>query len=431
MARERFLIKGLGGAQALSGSIAVKGAKNAALKALASSILFEDGITLNNVPDIEDVKRMNDILSALGVVVSNKKEGEYALSVPGTLATDLPVDLAQKMRASIVLTGPILSRFGKVSFPHPGGCVIGERPIDLFLSGFEAMGARVTRESDRYTLFVPDGRLSGTSIFFKKPSVTATETLIMAATLAKGETIIKNAAREPEIGILADFLNSCGARIRGAGDANIYIEGGGLLSGVRDVFHTPSDRIETGSFLILGALAGVNFEIKNCNPKHVEALTEILRQVGVAVDVGKNSIMLSKNAHPSSLTSVDIETREYPGFPTDLQAPMTVFLTQTSGQSLVFETIFEGRLSYVEELVRMGADIKALDPHRVIVRGPKALKGREMESPDLRAGLAFVIAAIVAKGDSVIHNVYNIDRGYEKIEERLRGVGVDIKRIGP
>ena len=426
----KFLIQGLGGKQELSGSIRVMGAKNAALKALAASLLFEDGITLKNVPDIEDVKRMNDILSLIGVRVSQKRGGEFVLSVTDALKTDLPTDLAQKMRASIVLTGPLLGRFGKVSFPHPGGCVIGERPIDLFLSGFEAMGAHVSNKDDRYTLTVPEGKLHGATIFFKKPSVTATETLMMAATLAEGETIIKNAAKEPEIPILANFLNSCGARIRGGGEDEIHIIGGGLLSGGRDTFYTPPDRIETGSFLILGALCGYDFEITQCNPAHVEALVEVLRQSGVVMDIGKNSISIHGNKHEGQFRSVNIETREYPGFPTDLQAPMTVFLTQTNGQSLVFETIFEGRLQYVDELIRMGAHIQLCDPHRVIVRGPSTLKGREMESPDLRAGLAFVIAAIVAKGESVIHNVYNIDRGYERIEERLQKIGVNIKRIG-
>lgn len=425
---DRFIIKGLGGERVLSGSIAVKGAKNAALKALAASILFSDGVRLTNVPHIEDVKQMNDILSYLGVRVSGGKTGEYVLSVQDKLIMNLPTDLAQKMRASIVLSGPLLARFGSVSFPHPGGCVIGKRPIDFFIEGFEQMGARHVYKDGRYTLTVIGGKLRGADIFLKKPSVTATETLMMAAILARGKTIIKNAAREPEIASLADFLNKCGASIRGAGEATIEIEGGGLLHSGNNVYHTPPDRIEAGSFLILGALAGKEFEIKNCNPSHIEILTKVLRRAGVIMDIEKNSIILHDNEHSSAFHSVDIETREYPGFPTDLQAPMTVFLTQVNGQSLVFETIFEGRLAYVEELTRMGAAIQTCDPHRVIVSGPSALKGREMESPDLRAGLAFVIAAIIADRLSTIHNVYNIDRGYERIEERLQGVGVDIKR---
>ncbi|MDP3726214.1 MAG: UDP-N-acetylglucosamine 1-carboxyvinyltransferase [bacterium] len=427
----KFIIEGVGGKRTLFGSIPVLGAKNAALKMLAASILFTDEIQLENIPDIEDVKRMNDILSHLGAHISQKTNdhSKYYISIPNTFSTDLPIELANKLRASIVLSGPLLARFGRVSFPHPGGCVIGERPIDFFIEGFEAMGARMARDGEIYMLTVPSKKLQGATIFFKKPSVTATETLMMAGVLASGKTILKNAAREPEIPILADFLNKCGARIKGAGESVIEIMGGGLLHSKGTVYQTPPDRIETGSFLILGALAGKDFTITHCDPSHIEMLINMLRGVGVNMEITKNSITVNKNASPKEFSSLNIETREYPGFPTDLQAPMTVFLTQTSGQSLVFETIFEGRLAYVEELSRMGADIQVCDPHRVIVQGPTPLKGREMESPDLRAGLAFIIAAIVGNGTSVIHNIYNIDRGYERIEERLRGVRVDIKRI--
>ena len=287
----------------------------------------------------------------------------------------------------------------------------------------------MVRENDRYILRAPNGKLYGATIILKKPSVTATETLMMAAILAVGETVIKNAAREPEISALANFLNACGANVRGAGESEIHIIGGDTLTMGENIFHTPPDRIEAGSFLILGALAGKKFEIKNCEPLHMQGIIDILRRMGVAMDVGKDSIVLLENSHPSLLSKARIKTREYPGFPTDLQAPMTVLLTQTKGESHVHETIFEGRLAYTDELLRMGADIEMRSPSRAVVRGPRALVGQELRSPDLRAGLAFIIAAIVAKGRSVIHNVYNIDRGYERIEERLRGVGVNIKRV--
>jgi len=426
---DKFLITGLGGRRKLSGSIEVKGAKNAALKALAASMLFDDGIVLKNVPDIEDVKRMNDILMSIGVSVVTSKYGEYTLSIPQKPKTDLPTGLAQKMRASIVLSGPLLSRFGAVSFPHPGGCVIGERPIDLFLDGFTKMGAQCSYKEKRYILKVPHGVLQGASIVFKKPSVTATETLMMAATHARGKTVLKNAAQEPEVVALSEFLNTCGAQIKGAGTSTIEIIGEKTLRSGRAKYQTPPDRIEAGSFLILGALAARDLEIKNCNPLHMEMLIETLKHAGVNIEVGRDSVLV-RHSTPVRFQPIDIETREYPGFPTDLQAPMTIFLTQAYGESHVFETIFEGRLSYVPDLIQMGAQIDVLDTHRIIVHGPVVLSGREVESPDLRAGLAFIVAAIVAKGKSVIHNVYNIDRGYEKVEERLREIGVGIERIG-
>jgi len=385
-------------------------------------------MTLKRVPQIEDIKQISDILRHLGAKVK-ERQGKHRIAIPVNIKTDLSDDLAKKIRASIVLTGPILARFGRVSFPHPGGCVIGERPIDLFLDGYKKMGAVLRQTSGSYILTVPLGKLKGATIFFRKPSVTATETLMMAAILANGKTIIKNAAREPEIEHLAAFLNTCGARIKGVGTETIEILGTPLLENRDSAYTVLPDRIETGSFLILGALLGEELEIRNCNPIHVETLIETLRAVGVSIEVYKDRLIVRGNPHPKKFTSMDIETREYPGFPTDLQAPTVVFLTQTNGASLVFETVFGGRLSYVGDLVRMGARIDVCDTHRIIVRGPVKLYGRELESPDLRAGLAFVIAAIVAKGTSVIHNVYNIDRGYERIEERLQKIGVNIQRI--
>jgi len=426
---DKFIIKGLGGKRALSGNIDIKGAKNAALKAFAASVLFRSGLILKRVPQIEDIKQISDILLHLRAKVKERQKAHH-IAVSLNTKTDLPDYLAKKIRASIVLTGPILARFGHVSFPHPGGCVIGERPIDLFLDGYQKMGAVLRQTSGTYILTVPLGKLKGATIFFRKPSVTATETLMMAAILANGKTVIKNAAREPEIEHLAAFLNTCGARIKGVGTETIEILGTPLLENRDRAYTILPDRIETGSFLILGALLGEELEIRNCNPVHVETLIETLRAVGVSIEVHKDKLIVRGNPYPKKFTSMDIETREYPGFPTDLQAPTVVFLTQTSGSSLVFETIFGGRLSYIDDLVRMGARIDVCDPHRIIVHGPAKLYGRELESPDLRAGLAFVIAAIVANGTSVIHNVYNIDRGYERIEERLQKIGVNIKRVG-
>lgn len=430
-----FVIKGFGGERKLSGKVSITGAKNAALKAIASTVLFRDTVTLTNIPEINDTFRMFDLLKDMGADVvevygraANKlirKHGVYTVSIPRGFATELSPGIAKRMRSSIVLTGPVLARYGKVSFPHPGGCVIGARPLDLFVDGFEKMGAKVSVKEDSYVVEAKDG-LKGAEFFLKNQSVTVTETFMMAGVLAKGSTIIKNAAMEPEIADLAQFLNKCGAKIVGAGTPTITIKGGKLLTGARKPYKTMPDRIEAGSFLVLGALASRELHITNCNPAHLESPIELLRSAGVSIETKKTEIIVRA---PSKIRAVDVKTHEYPGFPTDLQAPMTVLLTQAEGESKVFETIFEGRLNYTESLSAMGASITMMDPHRVIVHGKSELRGRKLMSPDLRAGLAFVIAAVVAKGESVIHNVdTTIDRGYEDIENRLRAIGVEIER---
>lgn len=421
-----LVIKGFGGERKIHGTVRVTGAKNAALKAIAATVLFRDTVTLNNIPKINDVEKMFDLLHDMGAEITKTKRGTYTVSIARGFSTDLSPGIAKHMRASVVLTGPVLARYGKVSFPHPGGCVIGARPLDLFVSGFEKMGAKVVVKDGTYVVEAKGG-LRGAEFFLKNQSVTVTETFMMAGVLAKGTTVIKNAAMEPEIADLAEFLNKCGAKIAGAGTPTITIKGGKLLSGKGHPYKTMPDRIEAGSFLVLGALAARELHITNCNPAHLESPIEILRNAGVAIEIKKTEIIVRA---PSHIKPVDIKTHEYPGFPTDLQAPMTVFLTQADGESKVFETIFEGRLNYTEALTAMGASITMMDPHRVLVRGKTELHGRKLESPDLRAGLAFVIAAIVAKGESVIHNVdTTIDRGYEDIDGRLRAIGVDINRV--
>lgn len=428
---DKFLIKGLNNKKILSGKIRVNGAKNAILKAIASSVLFEDGFKMTNIPAIEDVKRMFEIVGKLGVKVEKTGGENYSIDTKKIKGTDLDREIAERLRASIVLTGPLLARFGKVSFPVPGGCVIGARAIDFFIEGFEKMGASIEFKNNRYLIKAKGKKLKGMEMFLKAPSVTVTETFMMAGILAEGKTILKNTAQEPEIKHLADFLISCGAKIKGAGTTQIEITGGELLKGKNKIYKAIPDRIETGSFLLLGSLCADNLEITNCDPDNVGILISILKDAGVPLEINKSSIKIKNNSKIKNkeFKSVNIKTKEYPGFPTDLQAPMIIFLTQATGESLVFETIFEGRLNYVEDLVRMGADIRMLDPHRVIVKGPSTLRGRNMESPDLRGGLAFIIASIIAKGESIIENAYFVDRGYEKIEKRLRGIGVDISRI--
>lgn len=455
---DRFFIRGLAGTRELAGTIPVSGAKNAALKVMASALLFRDEVRMENVPEIEDVKRMSDLLADLGCKVApgmqtstrrGLKRGSPAFvkaSVGGhrltircsdKLRTELSPDISKRMRSSIVLAGPLLARFGEVSLPHPGGCVIGERPIDFFIDGFRALGATFTvggaPNAKMYRFRVRGGKLRGAHIFLKNPSVTATETFLMAAVLAEGTTTIENAAIEPEIADLAAFLNRSGARIEGVGTSQLRIRGlagSALLRARGAVYTTMPDRIEAGSFIILGALCAKKLRVEGCEPRHLGALLDALSSAGVSLEVGKRHVTVRSTAsRPPRFRAVNIKTHEYPGFPTDLQAPMTVFLTQASGESLVFETIFEGRLNYAEALTGMGADITPMDPHRILVKGPAALRGKKLESPDLRAGLAFIIAAAAARGSSYIHNVYNIDRGYERIEERLSRVGLHIRRL--
>jgi UDP-N-acetylglucosamine 1-carboxyvinyltransferase len=428
--KEKFLIKGLAGKKKLNGTITVGGSKNTALKLLASTLLFKDTVLFENIPDIADTRRIIELLDDLGAEVERTGVGSYSINTKGIKTGSLQTEIAKRLRASIVFTGPLLARFGKVSFPHPGGCVIGERPIDLFLQSFKKMGAKIEEKEGEYIVSAPKG-LRGAEIVFKIVSVTGTETLLMAAVLAKGKTILRNAALEPEVKHLGDFLIRSGAKIKGIGTSVIEIEGGGLLKVDGKVYLVPPDRIEAGSFLILGALAANNLEIKNCVPEELSVPIDMLRQSGVKIRTTKNKIILANNGkiENRNLKGIQVKTHEYPGFPTDLQAPMTVYLTQVSGDSLVFETIFEGRLSYTEDLVRMGGNILMLDPHRVMVKGPRPLRGRELESPDLRAGLAFLIAAIVAKGESILNNVEYVDRGYEAIEKRLRPLGVKIDRV--
>ena len=415
----KFIING---GKKLSGVIEVRGAKNAALKLFAASLLTKKPVKLTNVPEVEDVSRMSELLRGLGAKVDHVRNGEYRIVTDNINSTSINPEIAKKLRASIVLVGPLLARIGKVAFPHPGGCVIGERPIDVFIDGFKAMGAKLSSNGGIYEISAK--RLKGGKFVFHNVSVTGTETMMMTAVLAKGITILKNCACEPEIESLADFLNLCGAKIKGAGTHTIIVSGVSRLKG--GTCRIIPDRIEAGSFALLAAASGSSIKIKNCDPSHLDSLLNFFKKAGINFKTSSDSMELNPS---DKIQAFGIKTREYPGFPTDLQAPLCVLLTQSEGQALVHETIYEGRLAWTEELKRMGADILNLDPHRVEIRGPTKLRGREIESPDLRAGMAYVIAALCAEGESIINNVYQIDRGYEKIEERLQKIGADIKRI--
>ncbi|KKW45956.1 MAG: UDP-N-acetylglucosamine 1-carboxyvinyltransferase [Candidatus Liptonbacteria bacterium RIFCSPLOWO2_01_FULL_56_20] len=418
----KFVVRG---GKKLRGEIEVKGAKNSALKAQAASLLFETPVEIGNLPQIEDVSRMNELLTDIGVQAEVRGERGLRLHAASVRRTELNKDIAERLRASIVLAGPLLVRAGRAVFPHPGGCVIGKRPIDAFLDGWKSFGAKIKEGAGFYE--IKASSLRGTDFTFRKVSVTGTETLMMTAALARGKTILRNTACEPEIPSLAEFLNRSGAHIKGAGTPVVEIEGtGGKLLRASGAFTVIPDRIEAGSLLVLAAALGSKVAITHCNPEHLSVLISTLRDIGVPLETGPDRVSVRE---PRTLESIDMQTREYPGFPTDLQAPFAVLMTQAQGQSMIFETVFDGRLNYIEELNRMGARIVMCDPHRILVHGPTALQGREVESPDLRAGLAFVIAALVARGESHIKNVYQIDRGYEKIDERLRKLGADIERI--
>ncbi|MBD3360070.1 MAG: UDP-N-acetylglucosamine 1-carboxyvinyltransferase [Candidatus Buchananbacteria bacterium] len=415
---EKYIINGN---NQLSGEIKVAGAKNLALKIFPATILSDQPCLIKNVPEIEDTLRLWEIMEDLGVKIEKNQTGQYTVSTKNITKTELNNELVKKLRASIMLAGPMLARFGQVTLAHPGGCIIGKRPIDLFLEGFKKLGAEMIDNGETYTLKAD--KLIGNKIILPQISVTVTENLMMAATLAQGTTQIKNAAMEPEIKALADYLNQQGAKITGAGTPEITIEGVEKLNAGE--FKIIPDRIETGTFTILGLITNSNIKITDCQPEHIENLLYSLKKANAQLEIGSDYIITK----PSKLIATNIITHEYPGFPTDLQAPFTVLMTQAKGLSLIHETIFDGRLFYTDILNQMGANIIMCDPHRIVIQGPTQLYGRNVVSPDLRAGIALVLAALAAQGTTVIENIYQINRGYENITERLQKLGADIKQI--
>lgn len=409
------------GGYPLSGSIAVMGAKNEALKVMAATLLSDKPCLITNLPKIEDVHRMAEILTAIGVVVKESDAGTE-ISPASLTTTSLPPKLVNRIRASVMLVGPLLARHGEVVFPHPGGCQIGQRPIDIFLEGFRALGANVEDLGEAYRFSAK--RLTGSTIVFRRVSVTATEAMMMTATLAQGTTILKNAAMEPEIPALADYLNAHGARISGAGTSTITIEGVDELS-AGPITLIP-DRAEAGTFAILGLITNSDLTITGVEPAHLENLWLHLEKAGANIEINGSTVRTTKH---NGLKATNITTHEYPGFITDLQAPYTILMTQANGLSLIHETIFEGRLFYTDLLNSMGANIIMCDPHRVVVNGPTKLRGRYLTSPDLRAGMALILAGLVADGTTTIDNAYQVDRGYERIVERLQALGARIERV--
>ncbi|MEI7690629.1 MAG: UDP-N-acetylglucosamine 1-carboxyvinyltransferase [bacterium] len=412
----------INGPTKLSGEISVCGSKNAALKIIPASILSKETITINNLPDIEDISRSLELIEYLGAKVS-RSGSVCKINTENITKVDIPPNIANKIRASIMFVGPLLARFGEVYFPHPGGCVIGAgiRPIDFFIEGFAKMGTVTEIKDGMYRLTAK--KLSGCEYFFAKPSVTGTESLMMTATLSFGITTLKNCAMEPEIKALAEYLVQQGAKIEGAGTPTICIRGVDTIHA--DNFDIIPDRIETGTFAIMAAATKSQLIIKKCIPEHIESLLSIFQRIGIDFDQGSDFIKIKPT---KKFLPYNIMTHEYPGFPTDLQSPFTVLMTQAEGTSLIHETIYDRRLLFTDMLTQMGADITMCDPHRVVVYGPTKLYGRKLTSPDLRAGIAMIIAALVAKGETEIDNIYQIDRGYESIDKRLSPCGAKVRR---
>jgi UDP-N-acetylglucosamine 1-carboxyvinyltransferase len=406
------------GSRRLNGTVKTSGAKNAALPILASSLLGGECV-MANVPQVVDVRTMCKLLSMMGASVS-VEGSRVAIQAEHIHSTEAPYDLVRKMRASVLVLGPLLARWGEATVSLPGGCAIGTRPVDLHLAGLTKLGAEVTVEHGY--IRAKAARLRGTRISLDVPTVTGTENLMMAACLAEGTTSIENAAKEPEIVDLADSLVKRGARITGAGTDLITIEGVQELRGMDH--EVIPDRIEAGTFLIAASMTGGDVCVDQCRPRHLEAVMTKLRETGADIDVGKEAVRLKAAGRPKGL---DVKTFAYPGFPTDMQAQMMALMCVSTGTSVITETIFESRFIHVPELCRMGADIK-VDGHRAVVNGKAALTGAPVMASDLRASAGLILAGLAADGETEVSRVYHLDRGYERIEEKLRGLGATIRR---
>ena len=423
---DKFVIRG---GNPLLGTVRVSGAKNAALPAMAAALLTDEPVILENVPDVRDIETTRKLLVAMGAEVElGYGRAHHRTTINCSRLSTSPeasYELVKTMRASTLVLGPLLARTGCARVSLPGGCAIGARPIDLHIKGLERLGATITQEHGYVEARAQ--RLRGNRIVFDKITVTGTEDLMMAASLAEGETVMENCAREPEVSDVAALLNKMGARIEGAGTATIRIQGVEKLRGARH--RIIPDRIEAGTFIIAGALTGGDLMVSNCDPKHLGALLQKLQEVGVKIHESESHDAVRVTASSQSLKAVDMSTEEYPGFPTDMQAQFMALATQSDGASVITENIFENRFMHAQELVRMGANIK-IEGRRAVVRGKTSLSSAAVLASDLRASASLVLAALVADGETIIDRVYHIDRGYERIEEKLRGVGAQMKRIG-
>ena len=408
------------GAHKLQGEVRISGAKNAALPLIAATLLARGWHTIHNVPDLRDTRTMLALLETLGA--QWKWENSTLLVNTDSLNNyEASYDLVKTMRASILVLGPLLARMGKTRVSLPGGCAIGARPIDFHLQGLKNMGATLALE-DGYVTASAKKHLTGGNVYFDVPSVTGTENILMAAVLAKGETVIKNAAREPEVSNLVDMLISMGARISGKGTERLTIQGVKKLRPAEII--TIPDRIETGTYLIAVGTAGGEASVTHCQPSHLPSLIEKLRSAGLIIKESENSLFVSR---PAKVQSIDIKTQPYPGFPTDLQAQLMVLMTLANGLSVITETIFENRFMHVAELKRMGADIK-INGHSAIVKGIKQLKGAPVMATDLRASASLVVAALAAHGITEISRIYHLERGYEDMVGKLQALGAKVRK---
>ena len=410
------------GGAPLEGEIAVSGAKNSALPALAACLLTADPVVLERIPPVRDIHTMEKLLEHSGARVTVDGE-RVTVEADAIQNAEAPYDLVKTMRASSLVLGPLAGRCGRARVSLPGGCAIGARPINLHVSGLERLGAEVRQEHGYIEAYAPHG-LQGTTVHFDRITVTGTEDLMMAAVLARGETVIENAAREPEVADLADLLTAMGARIEGAGTSTIRVQGVTELSGAD---HTIiADRIEAGTFLIAGAITRGDVTVRGSVPEHLRALIAKLQQAGAEITEPAPDALRVRV--PGKLKNVDITTEEHPGFPTDLQAQFMALMTQAEGISFITETIFENRFMHAQELARMGANIR-LEGRQAIVAGPTPLSGAQVIASDLRASASLVLAGLAARGETVVDRVYHIDRGYEKIESKLAGAGARIRRV--
>lgn len=408
------------GGQPLKGNVRISGAKNAALAIISAALLASEPVYLENIPDITDVRIIFDIISQLGVSVTYRSNNSVEIFTPESIHTSTPYKQVKKLRASNLLLGPLLARFGKAEIALPGGCNIGSRPMDLHIKGLQALGGAINLEHG----FIKGscGRMLGSKIYLDFPSVGATENIMMAAVLAKGQTVLENVAKEPEIVDLANFLNSLGAKIRGAGTDVIKIEGVDQLGGGR--YSVIADRIEAGTFMVAAAATGGDLLIEHVIPTHIEPLIAKLREANVEVVEEDDTIRVRASGE---LKPIDIKTLPYPGFPTDMQSQVMAMLTMVKGTSVIVENVFENRLQVADEFKRMGARIK-VEGRTAIVQGVNKLQGAQVKASDLRAGAALIIAGLIAEGETEICNTHYIDRGYENIEEKLISVGAQISR---